>query len=73
MRVIIEQFKAFPIEKFIFTKMDETGTIGSMFNVMKDYGIGMAYYTDGQEVPEDLTEADSKKIISLLSGGTNDA
>jgi flagellar biosynthesis protein FlhF len=73
MRVIIEQFKAFPIEKFIFTKMDETGTIGSMFNVMKDYGIGMAYYTDGQEVPEDLTEANSKKIISLLSGGINDA
>ena len=46
--------------------MDETGSIGPMFNLMKDYGIGTAYYTDGQEVPEDITEADSKKLISLV-------
>jgi flagellar biosynthesis protein FlhF len=44
-----------------------------MFNLMKDYGIGTAYYTDGQEVPEDITEADSKNLISLLLKGTNDA
>ena len=69
MRTIIEQFKSFSVEKFIFTKMDETGSIGPMFNLMKDYGIGTAYYTDGQEVPEDITEADSKKLISLLVEG----
>ena len=66
MKAIIEQFNAFPIEKFIFTKMDETNSIGPMFNLMKDYSIGTAYYTDGQEVPEDITEADSKKLIPLL-------
>ena len=43
--------------------MDETGSIGPMFNLMKDYGIGTAYYTDGQEVPEDITEADSMKLF----------
>lgn len=73
MRVIVEQFNAFPIEKFIFTKMDETGSIGPVFNLMKDYGIGTAYYTDGQEVPEDITEADSMKLISLLLKGAYDA
>jgi flagellar biosynthesis protein FlhF len=66
MRIIVEQFNMFPIEKFIFTKLDETGSIGPMFNLMKDYGIGTAYYTDGQEVPEDITEADSMKLINLL-------
>ena len=64
--IIVEQFKSFPIEKFIFTKMDETGSIGPMFNLMKKYSIGTAYYTDGQEVPEDLTEADVQKLITLL-------
>lgn len=73
MRTIIEQFNSFPVEKFIFTKMDETGSIGPMFNLMKDYGIGTAYYTDGQEVPEDITEADSLKLIELLVKDAYDA
>ncbi|MHA6258726.1 flagellar biosynthesis protein FlhF [Sporosarcina sp. CAU 1771] len=66
MRSIIEQFKSFPIEKYIFTKMDETSSSGSMFNLMKQYNIGTAYYTDGQEVPEDITEADAKGLASLI-------
>lgn len=73
MRVIIDQFKSFEIEKFIFTKMDETSSIGSMFNLMKEYSIGTAYTTDGQEVPEDLTEANPERLISLLLGDLCDA
>ncbi|MEK5039532.1 flagellar biosynthesis protein FlhF [Sporosarcina sp. FSL K6-3457] len=73
MKIIVEQFNQFSVEKFIFTKMDETSSIGPMFNLMKDYHIGTAYYTDGQEVPEDITEADSKKLISLLLKGAYNA
>lgn len=73
MKIIIEQFNQFAVEKFIFTKMDETSSIGPLFNLMKDYGIGTAYYTDGQEVPEDITEANSKKLIALLLKDAYDA
>lgn len=73
MRTIVEQFNKMPLEKFIFTKMDETGSIGPIFNLMRDYRIGTAYYTDGQEVPEDITEVDSEKLISLLLKGAYDA
>ncbi|CAM3077091.1 flagellar biosynthesis protein FlhF [Filibacter tadaridae] len=73
MKIIIEQFHVFPIEKFIFTKMDETSSFGPMFNLMKDYSIGTAYYTDGQEVPEDITEATSSAVIDLLLKGVYDA
>lgn len=66
MRVIVDQFQAFDIEKFIFTKMDETNSIGSLFNLMKTYGYGVAYYTNGQEVPEDLEEATAGNLIDLL-------
>lgn len=66
MKIIVDQFNALPIEKFIFTKMDETSSIGPMFNLMNKYSIGTAYYTDGQEVPEDLMEADVQKLITLL-------
>ena len=60
MEVIIEQFKEFPIEKFIFTKIDETNSIGAIINLMIKYNKGLAYYTDGQEVPEDIVEASLK-------------
>ena len=73
MRTIVEQFNSFPIEKFIFTKMDETGSIGPMFNLMKEYAIGTAYYTDGQEVPEDITEADARNLYLLLLKDAHDA
>lgn len=63
---IIDQFQDFPIEKFIFTKMDETNSIGSMFNLMEKYQYGVAYYTNGQEVPEDLEEATAENVIDLL-------
>ena len=73
MKTIIEQFSSFPIEKFIFTKLDETNSIGPLFNLMQSYSVGTAYYTDGQEVPEDITEANGRKLISLLLRGIHDA
>ncbi|MFD1928685.1 flagellar biosynthesis protein FlhF [Sporosarcina siberiensis] len=66
MRTIVQQFRSFPIEKYIFTKMDETGSIGPMFNLISEFNIGVAYLTDGQEVPEDITEADAEKLILML-------
>lgn len=73
MRTIIDKFTSFPIEKFIFTKVDETGSIGPMFNLMKQYGMGTAYYTDGQEVPEDIAVANLDQMLALLLAGAEHA
>ncbi|MDN4607446.1 flagellar biosynthesis protein FlhF [Sporosarcina highlanderae] len=69
MKKIVEMFSSFPIEKFIFTKVDETSSIGQMFNLMKQYRIGTAYFTDGQEVPEDIIEACLEEMLNLLLVG----
>lgn len=69
MEVIIEQFSEFPIDKFIFTKIDETNTIGSIINLMVKYNKGLAYYTDGQEVPEDIMEASLEELLKLFLKG----
>ncbi|WP_010286372.1 flagellar biosynthesis protein FlhF [Kurthia massiliensis] len=66
---IVEQFEAFPIQKFIFTKQDETNSIGPMVNLMIKYNKGLAYYTNGQEVPEDIVEASLDKIVELVFQG----
>ena len=69
MESIIEQFSEMPIEKFIFTKLDETNTIGTMYNLMIKYNKGLAYYTNGQEVPEDIEEATLEKLLELFIQG----
>lgn len=66
MESIIHQFSSVPIEKFIFTKLDETNSVGSMFNLMIKYNKGLAYYTDGQEVPEDIVEGSVDRLIDRL-------
>lgn len=63
---IIEQFMDLAIEKFIFTKLDETNSIGTMFNLMIKYNKGLAYYTNGQEVPEDIEQPSSDSLLELL-------
>lgn len=73
MSVIVEQFQAFPIEKFIVTKIDETNSLGALFNLMRTYERGIAYYANGQEVPEDLEEATKENVIDLLLEGVIDA
>lgn len=69
MSTIIDQFRLLPIEKFIFTKIDETNSIGAMINLMIKYNKGLAYYTNGQEVPEDIEEADLEAILNMVFQG----
>ncbi|MCT6923564.1 flagellar biosynthesis protein FlhF [Metasolibacillus sp.] len=67
--VIIKQFEQIHVEKFIFTKLDETNSIGTMFNLMIKYKKGLAYYTNGQEVPEDIEEPSLEKMFELFFRG----
>lgn len=69
LETIIEQFDKLMIEKFVFTKLDETNSIGTMFNLMIKYKKGLAYYTNGQEVPEDIEEPSVDNLLELLFQG----
>ncbi len=66
MRKIIEQFQLIKIDKFIFSKLDETDSIGGMINVMLDFNIGSSYLATGQNVPDDLEDASAEKVIERL-------
>ncbi len=65
-RKIVDNFKEMKINKFIFTKIDETDTYGTMMNLICDYQIGAAYITTGQDVPDDITFATPTKIADYL-------
>jgi flagellar biosynthesis protein FlhF len=55
--------------KLIFTKMDETGAKGNLYNVRMHTGAPIAYITNGQNVPDDIAVFDAQRIVKHLLGG----
>ncbi|MGJ9381427.1 flagellar biosynthesis protein FlhF [Salipaludibacillus sp. CF4.18] len=66
MKKILEQFKLIKVDKLIFTKLDETETLGAMVNIIADSKIGSSYLTTGQNVPDDIEEATQENILERL-------
>lgn len=55
--------------KLIFTKMDETGAKGNLYNIRMHTGAPISYITNGQNVPDDIAVFDAQKIVKNLLGG----
>ncbi|PWA13521.1 flagellar biosynthesis protein FlhF [Pueribacillus theae] len=72
MKAIVHQFNQLPIEKIIFTKKDETSSFGAMLNVLYEFPLGIAYITDGQNVPEDIIVPSIDYILHCIFGGQED-
>lgn len=70
---IYEKYSLFNPDKFIFSKLDETLTLGNLFNLKVSANIPAAYYTTGQQVPEDIEIAYPRrlaaKILSVSKNG----
>ena len=60
---IYENFSILPIDTFIFTKLDETRNYGNMFSLLLDTKKPVSYFSIGQEVPDDLMEANAEYLI----------
>ncbi|MBY0120677.1 flagellar biosynthesis protein FlhF [Bacillus sp. S/N-304-OC-R1] len=68
MEDIYEQFSIIEIDKFIFTKADETSAYGAMYNLITKYNKGVAYMTNGQNVPDDMIEVKPSNIAKTIIG-----
>lgn len=55
--------------KLIFTKLDETTTLGNLLNIKLHTGAALSYVTCGQNVPEDIEEFNPQKTVKQLLGG----
>ncbi len=67
---ITGHFSKFGLGKVVFTKMDETGSCGGMFNLLHQFPMQLAYITNGQNVPDDLLHPDTEMVTNLLFGTT---
>jgi len=68
MEAIFEQFSFIPITHYIFTKMDETSSLGAIINMMTKYNVNTAYVTNGQNVPDDILKASPTVIVQSILG-----
>lgn len=68
---IVDNYKEITDFHLIFTKLDETYTVGNLLNLRFYTNAALSYVTYGQNVPEDIESFDPQKTVKLLLGGKN--
>jgi flagellar biosynthesis protein FlhF len=59
----VQHFKTIPLSGCIFTKIDESLSLGELMSVAIHNRLPIGYLTNGQRVPEDIRVANSEKIV----------
>ncbi len=60
----VDRFSLLNIDKFIFTKLDESSLfLGNMIKLIKEYKLPISYITFGQNVPDDIDVASLDNIL----------
>jgi flagellar biosynthesis protein FlhF len=65
---IIDKFSPLEPDKIIFTKLDETTSYGDIINIKENYQLPFSYLTYGQDVPEDISEAEAENLFEYIFG-----
>lgn len=68
---IADAYKEMADYKLIFTKLDETTTLGNLLNLKLYTGASLSYVTHGQNVPDDIEDFNPQKTVKRLLGGKN--
>ena len=68
---IADSYKEMTDYKLIFTKLDETTTLGNLLNLRLYTNAELSYVTYGQNVPDDIEEFNPQGTVKKLLGGKN--
>ena len=66
---ITERYKMITNYNLIFTKLDETTSVGNILNIRMLTQAPLSYATWGQNVPDDIGKVNAQKIAKQLLGG----
>lgn len=66
---IADTYKEIADYKLIFTKLDETSTLGNIYNLKLYTGAALSYVTCGQNVPDDIEYFNPQATVKQLLGG----
>ena len=62
------KFSIIPYQSIIFTKMDESATCGSIYDVIEQVRKPVPYLTNGQNVPRDIIKATPGRLARMIMG-----
>ncbi len=66
----VHRFAGIPVDRLLFTKLDETLGVGSLLTVQEQTGIPLSYFSTGPRVPVDFEPAGAERLAGLLLGET---
>jgi len=66
LRSILDGFEPIGFDRLVVTKLDETRNHGSILSLTRRTDAPLSYFTNGQDVPDDLLRLDPEEIASLV-------
>ena len=63
---IVHRFSKLAINRVLFTKLDESETLGCIVNTHVRHKLPLSYFTNGQMVPEDIVVASPRRLANLI-------
>lgn len=66
---ICDAYKSLNSYRLLFTKLDETDSVGNILNIKLYTGAPISYITCGQNVPDDIESVDVQKLAKSILGG----
>ncbi len=67
LRSILDGFEPIGFDRLVVTKLDETRKYGSILSLIRRTDAPLSYFTNGQDVPDDLLRLDPEEIASLVA------
>jgi len=64
---ILKRFSPIKLKGLIFTKLDESTTYGNILNQLCRTKIPVTYFTNGQQIPEDIEKASLDQLLNLIT------
>lgn len=69
MQQILENFAPLNCDQLIISKLDETRSLGGIYNISRLCSLPVSYFTVGQSVPEDIRCADPEFVNDWMTRG----
>ncbi|AZB42957.1 flagellar biosynthesis protein FlhF [Bacillus sp. FJAT-42376] len=66
---LIGHFESLQYKQLIVTKIDETDTFGGIYEAARLFEKGIAFFSTGQNVPDDMIPASRETLVQMILGG----
>jgi flagellar biosynthesis protein FlhF len=65
---VIDSYEIFQPQRLLFTRLDETASLGLIFNEAARTRKPLSFFSTGQRVPEDLATATQNRLVEAILG-----